>query len=434
MTLLSPVREIDTDLFIIGAGMAGMSAAVFAANRNIKTVLAGAAGGFEYASGLMDLWGLSLTQNNKITQKPWDMLAHLKAQQPNHPFCKLKTTRISRAFNEITDTLRQKGLTYTGHKKLNHGVITPFGTIHPTFRLPLGLKANADVFKRKPACLILDFRGLREFSALFFCEMLKNKWLVTPACIEFPGSQARAEVFTPFLARAMETKQIQDQFIKSVKPLLKGKSALGVPAMLGVQSSEAIRQYLEKRLGVTIFEIPTSPVSVPGSRLKETLYQALEDTSVTRIYNQRVTQVVTASDNGFECLVGTGRMQQTLVKSKAVLLAGGRFLGKGLVTEKYRIKEPLFDLPLSQPQHRQDWHAKNYFDLKGHLINRAGIEVDDCFRPVDPEKGVVYKNLYASGSILAHQDWIRSKSGSGIAIATGYAAVESCFQVSGVND
>lgn len=69
MTLTQNPQKTDTDLFIIGAGMAGMAAAVFAANRGIKTVISGAAGGFEYASGLLDLWGLSLTQKKKITKK-----------------------------------------------------------------------------------------------------------------------------------------------------------------------------------------------------------------------------------------------------------------------------------------------------------------------------------------------------------------------------
>jgi glycerol-3-phosphate dehydrogenase subunit B len=423
MTLSSAPQQYETDLFIIGSGMAGMSAALFAADCNINTVVAGAAGGFEYASGLMDLWGVSLTKERALTQKPWEMLSLLKAQQPDHPYAKLKNSDISAAFSKITAVLEKNGPAYRGYPKLNHRVLTPFGTIHPTFRLPPGLKANADAFKSKPPCLILDFKGLREFSARFFCEMLKKKWpKLSDACIEFPQTDYRAEVFTPFLARAMETGPIQDQFVKKVTPLLKGKSCLGVPAMLGVQSSEAIRQRLQERLGVMVFEIPTSPVSVPGSRLKEALVKSLEGTSVTRMFNQRVTTVQKASDNAFECVLGTGDARVT-IRSKAVIMATGRFLSSGLVTQNFRIKEPVFNLPVCQPAKRDHWHATDYFDPSGHKINKAGIETDDSFRPVHPEKGVVYDNLYAVGSILAHQDWARTKSGSGLAIATAYKAV-----------
>ena len=429
MTLPGTTQKVETDLFIVGAGMAGMSAAAYAANRNIKTVVAGAAGGFEYASGLLDLWGLSLTQKRKITKKPWDMHAMLGDCRPDHPLAKLDKKQISKGFSELLSTLEKHGLAHTGYTALNHTVLTPFGTLHPTFRLPMGLKANAETFKRKPRCLVLDFKGLREFSARFFCEMLKHKWTgLEPACIRFPGTRLRSEVFTPFLARSMETPGTQKYFIQKVKPLLKGKQGLGVPAMLGVQSSETIRQHLEDKLGVPVFEIPTSPVSVPGSRLKEALTRALEDTSVIRLFNQRVTRVLKASDNGFECLLGTGQIQ-TRVRSKAVILATGRFLSRGLITAQDRIKEPLFDLDVFQPGHRRDWHDKEYFSPDGHRINQAGLETDLLFRPINPDRGVVYKNMFAAGSILAHQDWVRTKSGSGLAIGTAFRAIKSYLQI-----
>ena len=35
----------------------------------------------------------------------------------------------------------------------------------------------------------------------------------------------------------------------------------------------------------------------------------------------------------------------------------------------------------------------------------------------------------AAGAILAHQDWVRRKCGSGLAIATAYGAVRACAAV-----
>jgi glycerol-3-phosphate dehydrogenase subunit B len=37
--------------------------------------------------------------------------------------------------------------------------------------------------------------------------------------------------------------------------------------------------------------------------------------------------------------------------------------------------------------------------------------------------------LFAIGSILAHQDWIRMKCGSGLAIATAYGAVKALLKL-----
>jgi glycerol-3-phosphate dehydrogenase subunit B len=89
------------------------------------------------------------------------------------------------------------------------------------------------------------------------------------------------------------------------------------------------------------------------------------------------------------------------------------------------IREALLDLPVRQPDNRSCWHREAFLDPKGHAINLAGIEVDDQFRPVTEKGQPVYDNLYAAGSILAHQDWIRTKSGTGLAVATAYGAVEA---------
>ncbi|MBU1344992.1 MAG: glycerol-3-phosphate dehydrogenase subunit GlpB [Proteobacteria bacterium] len=422
-------RCIETDLLIIGSGMAGMSAALFAANRRINTILSGGAGGFEYSSGLLDLWGISLTQKGRITKKPWDMLARLSDQNPDHPYANLKKETIKQAFLELTTALKPQGLTYTGYDALNVTVMTPFGTLRPTYRLPLTMGSNAAAVKEKEPCLILDFKGLREFSAVFFKEMMKKDWKgLTTQCLEFPGTQLRSQVFAPFLARSFETQQIQEKFIHMVKPVLKGKTYLGLPAILGVHSSEKILTTLEKELGVKIFEIPTSPVSVPGIRLKETLMKALEGSSVAMEPDQRVTKVLKASNKGFECLLGSENNYVT-VQAKAVLLATGRFIGKGLYADQKKIHETVFDLPVFQPEKRQLWHSQDYFDLKGHRINQSGIETDHLSRPVDKHKKPVFNCLFAAGAILAHQDWMRSKCGAGLSIGTSFHAIQSYLQI-----
>ena len=51
--------------------------------------------------------------------------------------------------------------------------------------------------------------------------------------------------------------------------------------------------------------------------------------------------------------------------------------------------------------------------------------MDRSFRPLNEVGSPVFDNLYAAGSILAHQDWIRTKSGTGLAVATAYGAIEA---------
>ena len=120
------------------------------------------------------------------------------------------------------------------------------------------------------------------------------------------------------------------------------------------------------------------------------------------------------------------------VRSKGVILASGRFLGKGLHAERKQIRETVFDLPVYQPWDRAQWHRKEFLDPKGHPINRAGLEVDHLFRPLSRSGDRAFRMLFAAGSILAHQDWMRMKCGSGLAIATAYGAVNAFIKLKGM--
>jgi glycerol-3-phosphate dehydrogenase subunit B len=107
-------------------------------------------------------------------------------------------------------------------------------------------------------------------------------------------------------------------------------------------------------------------------------------------------------------------------------LGSGRFFGKGLHAQRHGIRETIFNLPVVQPADRAAWHHKDLLEPSGHPINRAGVAVDDSFRPMDSSGHVLYNNLFAAGAILAHQDWIRQKCGSGLAIATAFGAIKAC--------
>jgi glycerol-3-phosphate dehydrogenase subunit B len=99
-------------------------------------------------------------------------------------------------------------------------------------------------------------------------------------------------------------------------------------------------------------------------------------------------------------------------------------MGGGLHADRRGVRETLFDLPVHQPEGRGAWHRHDFFDPQGHPVNRAGLEIDDRFRPLTVSGRPAHAHLFAAGSILAHQDWIRMKCGAGLAIATAYGAVQ----------
>ncbi len=421
-------ETMETDLLIIGAGMAGMAAAVFAANRGIKTVLAGGAGTFESASGLLDLWGVPVPDSGSCCTRPWAALADLSATRPEHPMGHIPPGKIEQAFDEVTAALKKQGLEYTGTPRSNHMVLTPFGTLKPTFRMPVSMMDNARAVKAKPPCLILGFKGLREFSAAFVHAMQHNRWpKLRHEQILFPSTGEQPDLLAPALAQLMESQTVQDELVGTIRRVLKTETHLGLPAVLGYQSTSRIKKRLETRLGVKVFEIPTTPMSVAGIRLKQAFYSSLSQSPVTVLGNQLITRAQHDGRQGFLLEIQTD-MNRGVIHTGSVVLAAGRFLGGGLEADIHNIHEPLFNLDVCQPENREDWHAADFFDPAGHGINLAGIAVDKDFRPVDRKGNIVHQRLFAAGSILAGQDWMRTRSGAGFSIATAFMAVEGALQ------
>jgi len=171
---------------------------------------------------------------------------------------------------------------------------------------------------------------------------------------------------------------------------------------------------------VPVFEVPTMPTSVPGLRLKNALERAVAARGVERRVHGRVVAVERAGDE-FELSVAATPASAAL-RARAVILATGRFMGRGLEASRTRVREPLLDLYVAQPAARSDWHRADLFDARGHALNRAGLETDEGFRACDARGAVVHPRLCAVGTILAHHDWARMKCGAGLAIGTAATA------------
>ena len=77
------------DLAVIGTGMAGAAAAVFAANRGLSTAQVGQTGEIIFASGYLDLLGVFPPAEKKIWDDPWAGLERLKQDVPAHPLARI---------------------------------------------------------------------------------------------------------------------------------------------------------------------------------------------------------------------------------------------------------------------------------------------------------------------------------------------------------
>ena len=85
-------ETMKTDLTIIGAGMTGMAAALFAVNRKISTTLVGQHSAMNFASGIMDLMGVHPA--GQQWDDPWKAIDQVRCDLPDHPFAKIENALI----------------------------------------------------------------------------------------------------------------------------------------------------------------------------------------------------------------------------------------------------------------------------------------------------------------------------------------------------
>ena len=422
---MSRFERSSYDLAVVGAGMAGMATALFAAARGLSCIQIGSAGSLLFASGLLDLLGVHPVAEARRWSSPYEAVAALARDQPEHPLARVDPAAIRHAFEAFVAALGAAGLRYAPLGEANKDVLTTIGTIKSSYGVPVTMAAGAAALAGRVPCLLVDFRGLREFSAAQVVATLAVRWPgLRHARIEFPNSGNSPELYGAHLAGALESADQRARTIGLVKPLLGDAQAVGFPAVLGLARAAEVHAAFEAGLGVPVFEIPTIPTSVPGLRLLAALERSVSANGVERRHHARVRRIHHEAEGRAATIELDDFAGGERILARSVVLATGRFTGRGLTADRNRVRESILDLPVSQPDSRDGWHQRDFLAPAGHPINRAGLMVDDRWHPLDARGRAAWPGLFAVGSILAHQDWMRSKCGSGLAIATAWAAVE----------
>jgi len=419
--------ELHTDLAVIGNGFCGMAAALFAANRGIRTIRVGGVSEINFASGLIDLLGVHPVGEGILWDNPWDAIDAMKQDLPLHPYSIMQKESIHLAIDEFITCLKTAGISYERCLEQNVQVITPIGTVKTTYGVPKSMWSGVVAMEKKYPCLIVGLSGLPGFSSRQIAETLKSAWPdLRHTTISFPDFDRTYEVYTEPIARSLNLPKTRERLAANVLPYVRDAKSIGFPAIFGIQNSDYIMSDMQGRLGCHIFEIPTMPPSIPGLRIKEAMDTYLREIGVLALLPKKILKA-RHQNKVFVLKIGDTTVEHT-VQAKAVILASGRFLGGGLIAERKCVREAIFNLPVYQPGNRKEWHSRNFFDTRGHAINRAGLEIDHQFRPLSGNGRRAFENLFAAGSILAHQDWMRMKCGAGLAIATAYAAVKSLLK------
>ena len=412
------------DILIIGAGLSGLTAAWQAALRGKKVQIASKGWGTtHWHAGCIDVLGYYPIDEPTAVASPKETLPQLIADHPQHPYALAGLDQIEAALTAVQTLFTEAGYPLHGSLDKNWQLPTAVGSMRPTCLAPTTMIAG-DLTDDAPM-LLVGFEHYNDFYPALAAENLTN--LGVPAV----GTKIRltaiedANFMTPIkLAQQMEKNpSLRLELARAIQAQLGSAKRVGLPAVLGVHNAITIHKELEERLGVPVFEIPSLPPSVPGMRLHRVFVQAIQKAG-GRVYEGMEAIGSHKNDEGRITAVLTESAGRTRTQRAATyVLATGGLLGGGIVTNASGgVREVVFDLPLDAPEKRQAWFQRNFLVRDGHPIYQTGVKVNEAFQPIggQDDTAVLYENLYAAGTTLAHCEAIRERAYEGVALASGY--------------
>ena len=412
---------IDQDVLVIGGGLAGVTAALAASRAGALTRLVSSTQStLRNASGLIDVLGYTPDGTGPLA-KPTEYLDSLPDA---HPYRAVGRDAIESGlglFDEVT------GDTYRGeHTSSNALVPTLAGTVKPTARYPESMAAGMVTDDRD--VLLVGFERLPAFDAELVAAHLDASGLPPSyrgVTIDFPAAVAPDAKVTRF-ATLLDKNSIPDgpdnvrrALAERVAAQVDGESRIGVPAVLGLEHARDVFADVDGILSPDVFEVPMGPPSVPGIRLEERLYDALDEEGVLIETGNPV--VGYESDGHRVERVFVDRNGSTVpYEAAAFVLATGGLVGRGIDSDQGGVSEPIFDSYVSHPADRDDWSEADAFGT--HEFARFGLDIDRECRPLTEDGEPDSANLHAAGAVLGNYDYAAEKSASGVSLATGYRA------------
>ncbi|MFC7203558.1 glycerol-3-phosphate dehydrogenase subunit GlpB [Haloferax namakaokahaiae] len=410
---------ITDDVLVIGGGLAACTAALAAAETGARVrLLAHKKSTLRQASGLIDVLGYS--GSDGPFANPFENIDSLPANHPYHVTGKDGIRDGLRIFDEAVGTAYQGG-----HTDTNALVLTYGGTVKPTARYPESVapglaSASGDM-------LLVGFDSITDFDAPVAAQHLDAAGVPFSArgiTIPFP-EKFRADAKVTRFAKALDRNEsvsggtVRSALADAVAEELDGEARVGFPAMLGDDHDEEVRDELAERLGVPVFEVPTGPPSLPGLKLEDRLFDALDDAGV-HISSGNPAVDYEAEDGRIETVLVDQKSRLTPYEADQIVLATGGLVGKGIGSDRESVTEPVFGCRIPYPEDRYRWSESEAFG--DHAFARFGVVPDDELRPTDEDGEPHFENLRAAGGVVGGAHVAHEKSASGVSLATGAVA------------
>lgn len=421
-TVPTPGKEYDC--IIVGAGFAGLIAAAAAARKGKSVlIISKGAGALAIGGGTIDLLGYL---NGRPVQG--DPFAAIKELPPNHPYRLLGPEVIHNALEFIKTLAAEAGqplLEAGTHAEGNAWLPTAAGTLKPVWLTHPDMDPHP--LKAAQSFAVLGISGLKDFSSQ----------LVLAGLLSHPAMEGKqglaAQMPNPFhpsehgvrdgtaldMALFMDTPQGFAWLSQALSQAAGRHETVLIPAVLGTRVNANLHQRLEQATGKNILELFCPPPSVTGLRLRAIVRSSFAGQHVALVENAAVTAALTQGRQCIGLVVGD---TNTVYRAKEYIIATGGLFSGGVTTGPGQAREAIFGLPVPMPARIEEWSCRRFFGRSPHPFAAMGVTVDSELRPTAPNGTVCYENVRFAGRSLAGYDFATEKSGSGVALATGWFA------------
>jgi glycerol-3-phosphate dehydrogenase subunit B len=413
---------VTAESVVIGAGLAGLTAALrLTEHGHHVVVVARGVGATHLAPATVDVLGYL---GNERVDGPATSLQRLLERAPDHPYARVTRAGLEAALTWFSARVARLG--YAGSVDENLLLPTAIGVAKPSALAPRTMSGGD--LRAGGRFVFVGFRGFKDFHPSLIAENLVHARLPVPVAARALELALPADRLGDFggrrLAGRFDTDHLSDWLVETLAHKVAPDERVGVPAVLGLRTAEETWQELESRLERRVFEVSTLPPSIPGMRLYDSMTAALRAAGV-RVVLGATAVGATTRDGDIEAVQVINASRTVSYPVQSVVLASGGFASGGLqLDSRGATRETIFDLPLIGVPGAGEVHfAPGYFD--DQPLAGSGVAVDTLMRPVDSGGAPVYANLHAAGAIIGGAVPWKEKSGTGISIATGYAAAEA---------